>query len=514
MRTLTALLMILLVSTVNAKQWYQGENWLQKLSLQEQQKMMGAQLPDETAFSLSNHNEDLSDLPQFHDWRNYNGSNYMTPVRNQGRCGSCVVFASIGALEAQFNIANNWPDLDMDFSEQHALACSAGTCGGWVVGAASTYLQLSGVITESYFPYISGSIGEDLICKTFSDANHFKTRGSQYVGLLTNMDYTHGIFEVIPVTKRKVIQALLKGPMATSMRVFEDFIGYSNGIYSHSTGKLLGGHAVVIVGYSIPENYWIVKNSWGPDWGEAGYFRVSMDDDLSEIGKYNYLHHVDPFEGGNISIVGLKERSTLRNSDTIEIVSSYKSTWYTRVLLSKNGKKIATIPAIIKDGLSGLFHKKERMIFNAKARWNRFEDGLYTIQAVSTIYDKGFKKKYSEPKEIIIVSENPKTQIAITDIIQNDESLNTTMPIQNKVYLKLALNYNQIPPQRVEVVITHPSGEITIIQNEKPAETIYISWKTQLLNNGEYQIFARAITGDFVNKSNSLQVIVNNEINK
>ncbi len=65
------------------------------------------------------------------------------------------------------------------------------------------------------------------------------------------------------------------GPLVTMMAVQTDFYYYQSGIYSHSWGAFEGYHSAVIVGYDDAEQYFIVKSSWGTDWGEAGYFRIA-----------------------------------------------------------------------------------------------------------------------------------------------------------------------------------------------------------------------------------------------
>lgn len=62
------------------------------------------------------------------------------------------------------------------------------------------------------------------------------------------------------------------------MEIYTDFFNYKSGIYSHTTGTYAGGHAIKIVGWGVENGteYWLCANSWGPNWGENGFFRISM----------------------------------------------------------------------------------------------------------------------------------------------------------------------------------------------------------------------------------------------
>jgi len=69
---------------------------------------------------------------------------------------------------------------------------------------------------------------------------------------------------------------LTNGPVETGFTVYEDFMGYESGIYRHTSGGVLGGHAVKIVGWGVENGvkHWIAANSWGTTWGESGFFRI------------------------------------------------------------------------------------------------------------------------------------------------------------------------------------------------------------------------------------------------
>lgn len=66
------------------------------------------------------------------------------------------------------------------------------------------------------------------------------------------------------------------GPIVASFTVYDDFRTYKNGVYWHKTGGVAGGHAIRIIGYGIDNGvkYWNIANSWTPNWGESGYFRI------------------------------------------------------------------------------------------------------------------------------------------------------------------------------------------------------------------------------------------------
>jgi putative hemolysin len=98
--------------------------------------------------------DDESDLPSSFDWRNYQGANWMTSVKNQGWCGSCWAFSAVGVVEAHYNIIYNRPDLNLNLSEQDLLSCSgAGSCGGGHSGPALAYMQRTGVVDDGCMPY-------------------------------------------------------------------------------------------------------------------------------------------------------------------------------------------------------------------------------------------------------------------------------------------------------------------------------------------------------------------------
>jgi C1A family cysteine protease len=83
--------------------------------------------------------------------------------------------------------------------------------------------------------------------------------------------------EIFDVNDRKKFISNI-GPMAGGMRVYSDFMYYRNGVYSHVSGRLEGGHCIEIIGYDDKEGCWICKNSWNSGWGDNGFFRIAYNE--------------------------------------------------------------------------------------------------------------------------------------------------------------------------------------------------------------------------------------------
>ncbi|NLH50922.1 MAG: hypothetical protein GX444_20285 [Myxococcales bacterium] len=197
------------------------------------------------------------DLPEQFDWRNANG---VTDVRNQGPCGSCWAFASIAALESAAVIQGGLPNT-IDYSEQYLVSdCypQYGCGGSYSIWQPIVFLVTNGTVDEECMPYQA----QDGPCDLCPDADQ------HLVGLADR----GAVEREVDALKQAVYQ---RGPVAVTMNVYEDFNYYTSGVYAYAEGAYLGGHAVLVVGYDDNEECFVVKNSWGPGWGEDGFFRIS-----------------------------------------------------------------------------------------------------------------------------------------------------------------------------------------------------------------------------------------------
>ncbi|KAK8728870.1 hypothetical protein OTU49_008838, partial [Cherax quadricarinatus] len=216
-------------------------------------------------------------LPENFDWRDVDGENYVAAVRDQGGCGSCYTFGSMGQVEARLRIATRNQRQDV-FSTQDVVSCSVlsqGCAGGFNYLIAGRYAQDQGVVEEECNPYT----GKDDPCST--DMSCGRTYVSEY-------EYVGGYYGACN-EELMLVTLVENGPLSVSYMVYDDFSSYSGGIYHHTSFKnqfnpfVEVNHAVLLVGYGVEEStgekFWTVKNSWGAAWGEEGYFRIRRGTD-------------------------------------------------------------------------------------------------------------------------------------------------------------------------------------------------------------------------------------------
>lgn len=192
-------------------------------------------------------------LPSSVDWRSKSG-NWITPVKDQGACGSCVSFGTVATLEARVRIACRNANMVVDLSEAQLFFCGCGSCcgTGWNFQPALDFCRNTGVALESAFPYTP----QNQACRQVP--SHLRISGWR---------------RVASVTDRK--QALVEhGPMVAGMAVYSDFFGYKTGVYRRKSNELRGYHAISVIGYDDAEKCWICKNSWGTGWGDGGFFKI------------------------------------------------------------------------------------------------------------------------------------------------------------------------------------------------------------------------------------------------
>jgi C1A family cysteine protease len=243
-------------------------------------------------------------LPPVVDWRR-NGGNFVTPVKDQAFCGSCVAFGTIAVLESMVRIAGQAPGLSVDLSEAHLYFCygpdrGALPCpdGGWWPDDSFACLR-TGVVDEIGFPYTD----VDQPCRLGPDATNRRTTASNIVMLDRVVDMKRHLATV--------------GPLAACFTTYEDFtFFYRGGVYRYNeetSGEYVGGHCVAIIGYDDAQRCWIAKNSWGTEWGAGGFFRIGYGEVGIDASMWGITGTVKSPLLSSLHVVGA-QANTLRHT--------------------------------------------------------------------------------------------------------------------------------------------------------------------------------------------------------
>eukprot|EP00296_Roombia_truncata_P008093 JP446566.1.p1 GENE.JP446566.1~~JP446566.1.p1 ORF type:complete len:316 (-),score=156.01 JP446566.1:59-1006(-) len=187
------------------------------------------------------------------DWRST-----LPAVKNQGQCGSCWAFSAVAAMEGRHG--------KVDLSEQQIVDCDStdGGCnGGWYHSAWDYIKSAGGADSESSYPY-KGKAGSCHFSKSSVKAQvsgHKSATG-----------------------EAKLKSALQSGVVSVAVDASKAFMFYKSGVFTGSCTKRIN-HAITAVGYS-GSDYYLVRNSWGTTWGDKGYIKMAMGEDLCGIADY------------------------------------------------------------------------------------------------------------------------------------------------------------------------------------------------------------------------------------
>ena len=199
-------------------------------------------------------------FPSSVDQRN-NG--LVSHVKDQGQCGSCWAFSTIGGIEG-FHAQQNGSI--QTYSEQQLVDCAGGSygnlgCSGGLMDQGYNYIQDNGITTESAYPYTA----ENGSC-------HYNGGGYKING---HQDISQSV--------SGLKSAIANRPVSIAVDA-QSWSFYGGGVFSNCGESL--DHGVLAVGYT--SDYWIVKNSWGASWGESGYIRLAMGNTCGLLNQASY----------------------------------------------------------------------------------------------------------------------------------------------------------------------------------------------------------------------------------
>jgi len=195
----------------------------------------------------------VASIPNKYDYRVSHRECPHTIV-DQGTMGSAVLIVASKILADRFCLANKQ---NLDLSANYMGVCCL-DCARLLLNAFR-FLEAPGTVTHACF-------GRNTTCLTkcidgsamkFYKAKSFRKEGN------------------VPTIQTEIYE---NGPVAATMSIYQDFLTYAGGVYEHKSGSFIGEHAVTIMGwgYHNTTNFWIGANTWGPNWGEDGFFRIAF----------------------------------------------------------------------------------------------------------------------------------------------------------------------------------------------------------------------------------------------
>jgi len=236
---------------------YEWSDWTQE---EFAERMLGYIAPEEADNHPRKHFELASDAPTHIDYRE---GGLVTPVKDQGQCGSCWAFSATGSMEGMWMKANN--EL-LSLSEQQMVDCGQGSCNGGYMDNGWVTVK-DGANTEADYPYEA----KDGQCRAKADSFVATNSGCEKVS------HNEGALEAA--------LADVGYPISVAIHVGTAFQHYKGGIFSSPLCRYgVLNHGVLAVGYEHG-SHWIVKNSWSASWGEQGYIRMKQGQNSCGITK-------------------------------------------------------------------------------------------------------------------------------------------------------------------------------------------------------------------------------------
>merc|ERR1711998_347317 len=197
----------------------------------------------------------------------------VTPVKNQGQCGSCWAFSTTGSVEGAYQIATGKL---LSFSEQELVNCAGSYgnqgCNGGLMDDGFKYIEAKGDALESAYSY-TGKTGT---CSTSKQSD-----AAIKPGKVTSFS------DVTTDSEPQMMAAVSKGPVSVAIEADQSgFQFYKSGVFSGTCGTNLD-HGALVVGYGTDsgKDYWKVKNSWGTTWGQEGYIMLARSSSSNSTSR-------------------------------------------------------------------------------------------------------------------------------------------------------------------------------------------------------------------------------------
>lgn len=258
-----------------------------RLTVKEAKQLLGAKKGGKILPRITHKNADIKVPDSFDSRTNWPQCATMRQIRDQSACGSCWAFGAVEAISDRYCIFNK---VNLSLSALDMLSCcdSCGDgCNGGYPSSAWAYWVSNGLVPESCAPYPFPSCDHHIPnSKNPCPSDEYNTPScpsgcNDTENWSTSLHYGQTSYSVSGEDdiKSEIYQ---NGPVEVAFDVYSDFLTYKSGVYQHTSGDYLGGHAVKMLGWGVATDgtpYWIVANSWNAHWGNQGYFWILRGQD-------------------------------------------------------------------------------------------------------------------------------------------------------------------------------------------------------------------------------------------
>ncbi len=460
--------------------WHADETSVSKLSLRERKMRLGLREHEDLSANYLSSSQPapipmVTAGPATLDWRNVGGVSYVSPVKDQGSCGSCWAFAVSAAAESQVMLATS--GLPINLAEQILVSCpgGGGTCSGGSPSTASTYLRDVGLPLESCFIYTATNNVCTNACPNWQDQVY------RIIGW-------HSARTAVDDIKNALYAY---GPVVTTMYVYNDFYSYRSGVYSYTTGAYVGAHAVLAIGYDDTLQAFIVKNSWGSGWGEAGYFMIAYSE-VTGTSRFGYSALAyDGYDDG--TCVQANPTVVLSPSATLSVMPGTSLTYAVSITNNDNSGCLAstfnlsaTVPTVPSGWTRSLGSSSLTINPGASASTTLLVTspttaggGSYNITAKAT---DSAASTYTASASVVVAIQAPPDTIAPTASITSPANGST---VNRKVNIRANASDN-VGISKMELYI---DGVLTLAKN---SSSITWSWNTAKISKGSHGISVKA----------------------
>lgn len=238
--------------------------------------------------------------------------NLVTPVRNQRSCGSCWAFATLAALESAILLKNGGDAAVLELSEPQVIMCAwtvPGGCAGGIQGGAGGYVTDHPVVTAAEWDYPAWyDGGKPNRCATFNaNQSPYRARRWGYVSGVA------GLLNPSP-SRQSMKDAIVQyGSIVASLQATDTFRDFAGGVYDMNDNATLSpNHVVQIIGWDDSLRAWLIKNSWGENWGEGGFAWVRYDTNV--IGAYAMWVEAEMTRDATCATNSMADRSDVKDA--------------------------------------------------------------------------------------------------------------------------------------------------------------------------------------------------------